>query len=145
MTDFSDYLEEGILDYLFRNVAAPSQPGSVYVALFTASPGEDYANTANEVSAGTFDANYARVGIGVTGGVEWTDPSADTQGQVDNSSVITFNQATDVWGAIGTVALFDGATTTDNLLFFGELNTLKTIGSADQFQFGAGDLDIQLQ
>ncbi len=129
----ANYLEEALLNNLFRNTNfAP--PANVYISLHTADPGE---TGANEVSGGS----YARVAVSTTGG--WTDPSAGTQGEVDNVADITFPTATASWGTVTHCGIYDAATV-GNLLWSGALTASKTVDNGDTFKFNAGDFNVQL-
>ena len=60
-TDFTDYAENKLIDYLFRGQASGT-PSTWYVALYTACPTDSTAGT--EV---TNACAYARVSVGVRG------------------------------------------------------------------------------
>jgi hypothetical protein len=65
-------------------------------------------------------------------------------GSVSNSGNITFPAATDAnWGTITHVAVMD-ASTAGECLFFGILDTSKTIDSGDTFQITSGNLTVSL-
>ncbi len=60
-----------------------------------------------------------------------------------NSAAIEYDAATNSWGTIVAVGLFD-ASTAGNMLAFADLTTNKTIDSGDILRIPAGDLDITL-
>lgn len=126
---FSDYLENAILNHIFK-VSAFTQPTNLYVALFTVAPSD--AGGGTEVS--TSGTNYARK---VANG--WTTSSA---GATENSAAITFNQATASWGTIVAFGIFDSLSG-GNLLAWGTV-TNKLIESGDTAEFASGALDITL-
>ena len=127
MAAFSDYLEDALLDHVFRNTAYTS-PTTVYAALFTAAPSD--AGGGTEVSGGS----YARTAITC---------GAAASGTISNSADITFPQATGSWGTVTHVGVFDSLTT-GNLLSHGALTASKIVDNGDTFKIATGDLDISL-
>lgn len=125
---FTNYLENKIMAYVFSGTAYSSPSGSLYVGLFTAAPGEGGGGT--EVSGNGYTRKQATM---------TTSGNAST-----NSGAIEFDTATGSWGTITYVGVFD-ASTSGNLLAYGELTTSKTIGTGDVFRIPAGDLDITLE
>lgn len=125
---FTNYLENKIMAYVFSGTAFSSPSASLYIGLFTAAPGEGGGGT--EVSGN----GYNRKIVSLT-----TTNNAST-----NGSAVEFDAATASWGTITYVAIFD-ASTSGNMLAYGELTTSKTIGTGDVFRIPAGDLDITLE
>lgn len=136
MSAMSDYLEGKLGDLLFQNTAYTAP--STYIALATASFGEDNSGTANEVSGGS----YARELVENDGS---TSPywNANSDGLYDNNGDITFTTATASWGTVSHFGVYD-ALTVGNLLFHGSLTASKTVDTNDTFKFASGDLDITL-
>lgn len=127
MAEFTNYLENKLLDHVLRNVTYTS-PTTAYVGLFTDAPDDTGAGT--EVSGNS----YARVAVSVT-------TAAD--GAVTSSANVTFPQATGSWGTISHLAIFD-ALTSGNMLMYTELTTSKVIGNGDIFQISSGNLSVTL-
>ena len=125
MAEFSDFLENKIIDHLLRNQAY-TPPATVYVALYTSDPTD--ADTGTEVSGGS----YARQAAGL---------SAASGGASSNAADITFPTATADWGTITHVGLRD-ALTGGNLLMHSPLDASKTVNNGDTFKINAGDLDV---
>jgi hypothetical protein len=123
---FSNYLETEILDHVFGGNAYTA-PGTLYLALFTAAPGE--AGGGTEVSG----TSYARESVAFT-------VSGDT---ASNSAAVEFATAGSSWGTVTHVGIFD-ASTSGNLMAYASLTSSKTIESGDVFRVPAGDLDITL-
>jgi hypothetical protein len=123
---FSNYLENKVLDHVFGGVAYTA-PATLYVGLFTSSPGE--TGSGSEVSGGS----YARQTIAFT----------VTGSQASNTAAVEFPTATASWGTITFAAIYD-ALSGGNLLAYGALTTSKTIDSGDVFRIPAGDFDINL-
>jgi len=125
MAEFSDFMENKIIDHMLRNQAY-TPPATVYVALYTDDPTD--ADTGTEVSGGS----YARQSVTL---------SAASAGATSNSADITFPTATADWGTITHVGLRD-ASTGGNLLMHSALDASKTVNNGDTFKINAGDLDI---
>jgi len=123
---FSNYLETEILDHVFGGNAYTA-PGTLYLALYTAAPGE--AGGGTEVSG----TSYARESVAFT-------VSGNT---ASNSSAVEFATAGSSWGTVTHVGIFD-ASTSGNLMAYASLTSSKTIESGDVFRVPAGDLDITL-
>jgi hypothetical protein len=117
------------LDLMFRNQAYTS-PTTVYVCLFTSSPGDDASGT--EVT----DANnYSRQAE------TFDDPSGG--GVTANSGVLTFPTASGSWGTISHFAIYDNASHgTGNQLFWAAVDSSQAITTDDVAEWAAGALDI---
>lgn len=124
----SDYLENELLDHVLRN-SAYSAPAAVYLALFTADPGEA-GSLANEVSAG----DYSRQAI--------TFGTAAASGSISNTTLITFTAAAaNNWGTITHWAICD-ASTSGNVLYYGALDVSRAVGIGDSCEVPIGDLTV---
>ena len=123
---FSNYLENKVLDHVFGGTAYTA-PTTLYLALFTTAPDDTGAGT--EVSGGS----YARtsVAMSVTGSV------------ASNTAAVEFPTATGSWGTIAYVAVYDAATS-GNQLCYATLTSSKIIDTGDVFRVPTGDLDISL-
>ncbi|MCH8172476.1 MAG: hypothetical protein IIA70_04115 [Proteobacteria bacterium] len=133
MSDFSDFLEQRLLNVIFRTQVA-YKPTAIYIALFTAAPDDTGGGT--EVTGGS----YARQQVSQAD-AEWNAPGA--AGLIDNVNDITFPVATANWGTVTHMAIFD-AVTAGNLLFHRILTASKIVNTDDTFKFAVGDLDITL-
>ena len=127
MSAMSNYLETALVNATLRNTSFTS-PTTVYVGLYTTSPGE--GNTGTEVSGGS----YARQSAAF---------AAPTDGVTTNSATLTFPTATASWGTITHIGILD-ALTTGNLLYYAALDVSKTIGSGDIFTISSGNLSVTL-
>jgi hypothetical protein len=125
MAEFTDYLEDKIIDHILRNQAF-TPPATVYLALFTSAPSD--AGGGTEVSGGS----YARQAVTL---------SAASGGASSNSADITFPTATADWGTVTHCALMDAATS-GNMLMWTPLDASKTVNNGDTFKIEAGDLDV---
>ena len=127
MAEFSDYLENKLLDHVLNNASFTS-PTTTYVGLYTASPND--AGGGTEVSGGS----YARQVLSVT---------TASSGVVTSDSDINFPQATANWGTVVAVGVFD-ADTSGNLLMYTDLTTSKTIEAGDILKISSGSLTVSL-
>jgi hypothetical protein len=154
MAAMSDFLENKLIDWLFRgqaigitgaSAAAGTGPTDLYVGLFTANPTDTGGGT--EVTGGS----YARVTIASslanwagTQAAASTVASSGTSGTTSNNGAITFPAPTANWGVITGFGIFD-ATTGGNLLIWGSLSTSKTVNNGDAAPaFNAAALSIQI-
>ena len=141
MSAMSDYLENKMVDQLFRGQAAPTT-STLYVALLTAAPSDSGGGT--EVSGGA----YARVAV-TSSLTNWagtqsagsTTASSGTGGQTSNNIAITFPTPSATWGTATHFGIYD-APTGGNLLFHGVLSIAKTINESDTVTFPVGTLSV---
>jgi hypothetical protein len=132
MSAASNYLELKLLDHAL-GTATYTKPTNVYVALFTANPGETGAFT-NEV--GTSGTAYARKVVTFAGAAS---------GAAASSATVTFDTATANWGTITHLAITDSATAgAGNVLFYGPVTTSKVIETGDTFQITSGNLSVSM-
>ena len=144
MSAMSDYLENKLIDHIFRN-RSYTVPTTVYVGLLTAAPSDSGGGT--EVSGGS----YARVQVGPsdsawqsTQGTTTAVASSGTGGQTANGSAIAFATPTANWGTITHFGIYD-ASTSGNLLFWGALTASKTVNNGDPApQFNSAALTVTL-
>lgn len=137
----SDYLENAIIDMVFRGVPF-TPPSKVYIALFTGAPSD--AGGGTEVTGGS----YARAESNADSS-NWrntqnsgTGPSTGTSGQTSNLQTITFPAPTANWGTVTHFGIFD-ASSSGNLLYQGALTAPKTINNGDPAPtFPAGSLVV---
>lgn len=124
----SNYLENAVLNHVLGGPDFP-RPATVFVALFTAAPGE--AGGGTEVSGGS----YARVGV-TNNSTNFPNASG---GVKSNGGDITFVAATGNWGLVNSFAIFDAASG-GNMLYYGNLTVAKQVYTGDLVQFPAGQL-----
>lgn len=141
MSAMSDYLENKLVDQIFRGQAAPTTT-TLYIGLLTAAPSDSGGGT--EVSGN----NYGRASV-TSSLANWagtqaaasTTASSGTGGQTSNNGAITFATPSASWGTVTHFGIYD-AVTTGNLLFWGALTTSKTINSGDTVSFPAASLTV---
>lgn len=154
MAAMTDFLENKLLDFLFRGqaltgiggatAAAGTGPASLYIGLFTAAPTDGTAGT--EVTGGS----YARVAVS-SSLANWcgsqsagtTVASSGSSGTTSNNGVITFPTPSAAWGTVQAVGIFDAATG-GNLLIYAALTVNKAISSGDSVTFPAASLSFQI-
>jgi hypothetical protein len=156
MAAMSDFLENKIIDWLFRaqaigitgaSAAAGTGPTALFVGLHTATPSDTGGGT--EVTGGS----YARVSV--TSGMSasgWagtqsagsTAASSGATGTTSNNGAITFPAPTANWGVVTHFGIYD-ASSAGNLLFWGALTASKTVNNGDAApSFAAAALAIQI-
>lgn len=154
MAAMSDFLENKLIDWLFRGQAigitgasagAGSGPTNLYVGLLTAAPSD--AGGGTEVTGGS----YARVTFASTM-ANWagtqaaasTTASTGTSGTTSNNNALTFPAPTANWGTITHFGVYD-ASSAGNLLLWGSLSTSKTVNNGDAAPtFSAAALSFQI-
>lgn len=143
MSAMSDYLENKIIDWLFRGQTF-TPPTGLYVGLLTAAPSDTGGGT--EVSGN----NYARVNLAPslanwagTQSATSTTASSGTSGTTSNNAQVSFPTPSASWGTVTHFGIYD-ATSAGNLLFYGALNIAKTINSGDTVTFPISSLSVQI-
>lgn len=132
----SDYLENAVLNHVFRGTTFPV-PGGLYAALFTVAPSDSGGGT--EVTGN----GYARVSIARSTGA-WAAPSnVSGNQQTSNNADVSFPESTGAWGTVTHFGIFD-ASTAGNLLYWGALTPSRAVDAAGvTIRVPAGDLRIQ--
>lgn len=134
MSAMSDYLENKLVDHIFR-ARTFSLPASIYVGLFTAAPSD--AGGGTEVSGNNYsraqlapsDSNWA-----ATQGGGPAAPSSGTGGLTTNKVAISFPTPSGTWGLVTHYGVFD-AVSGGNLLLHGALAVQKTINTSDVVEY----------
>jgi len=143
MAAMTDYLENKLIDELFRGQAYAT-PTGLHVGLLTAAPSDTGGGT--EVSGNA----YARQNLAPsltnwagTQGATTTTASTGTTGTTSNNVAITFPTPTASWGTVTHFGVWDAATS-GNLLVYGALNIAKTINQGDTVTFPISSLSFQI-
>lgn len=124
MSDFSDYLENKILDHVFRNTAY-TPPAAVYLGLYTSAPSD--AGGGTEVSG----AGYARQAITF---------GAASGGAISNTAAVQFTASGGSYGTVTHVGIFD-ASSAGNMLAWKAITPI-VMGSGGILTFAIGDIDV---
>jgi len=127
MAEFTNYLEDKILDHVLRNTSYTS-PTTCFVGLLTVAPTDTTSGT--EVSGGSYACQELAV-------------SAASEGVVTSSADVVFPQATANWGTISHIGILD-ALTSGNLLMYTPLTTSKTIEEGDILKLSSGNITVTL-
>ena len=143
-TSMTDYLENKIIDWLFRGQSF-TPPATIYVGLLTTTCTDSSGGT--EVSGGS----YARTGVAGslanfagTQSAGSTVASSGTGGTTSNNGAVTFPAPTANWGSIVAFGLYD-ASSAGNLLVCAALTISKTVNNGDAApSFAAGALTFQV-
>lgn len=133
--------ETSLLNHIFNNadianigdatgVRGSAAAGSLYLALFTASPGETGAGTEANYTG------YARVAVARTAG-GWTISGA----QASNASAITFGQCTAGSNTIVSFGIMT-ASSAGTMLFWGDLTSSLAVSNGITPEFAIGALTI---
>jgi hypothetical protein len=129
MTDFTDYLEGQIVNWMVSGSDMPASHSNIYVALHTSDPTNSGEN--NEVSA----SSYARVST--TAGTDWSVSGNTFSNLID----IEFPEAQEDWGNITHFTLWDGPDATDNALAWSALDRSRDVSTGDAPVFRDGTLN----
>ncbi len=122
----SNATSQNFLDYLLKGVAMPSLPSSLWLALFTTTPG---LNGTGGVEVSPSGTGYARVELPrVT--ATWTGPNGTNQ-EYNNSNELIFPVPTGNWGTVLSLGIYDAAA-------HGSLIFVSTIATAKSIQLGDG-------
>jgi hypothetical protein len=125
----STYLKNKVLDHVLGATVYVTPP-NLYLALYTTAPTDLGGGV--EVSA----PSYARVAV-ANNGVNWL---AAANGEKTLSTQQNFAQATENWGTIVAVGIFDGASLAANLLYWAMVDVAQTITTGDVARFVADSL-----
>lgn len=118
------YLEDRMLNHFLRNTASTA-PTTVYLALYSAAPGE--AGGGTELTGN----GYAREAITF---------GAPSDGVVNNSNTITFTASGGAWSQILGHAILDASS--GGNMFYYESVTGPTLADGDSYEFGANDVTV---
>lgn len=142
MSQATDYMEEKFLNALASLGSFDFATGTItsgsggFIGLFTSAPSDSSSGT--EVS--TSGTAYARVQIGSSGQGSF---SAASGGEITNDAEFRWADAQADWGTITHVGLFD-ASTSGNLLVYGQLQSAVAIETGDIFKVPTGGFTIQM-
>lgn len=131
-----EYLSQTMLNWIF-NGSAWTQPGHMYLALYTVAP--TVSTTGTEATG----SGYARVSI-TSNSTNWPVISGSTT-TIENGVAQTFPTATGNWSSSSNMTdagLLD-ASTSGNLYYWGDLTTAKPVLNGDTASFAIDALTIQ--
>lgn len=128
MAALSNYLSNKLIRATL-NSETFTGPDVVYIALFTSDPKPD--GSGREVKDGSYIRQTIRF-------------KAPFRGTVNNIESVTFPVATNNWGTISHVAIFD-LEKGGELLFFAPILTPKVIVKGEQLTINPGDIIVGLE
>lgn len=142
MAEFTDYLENELLDHAFgKGARAWTAPTNLYLVLLTGAMTDalDTYTQLNELTG----TGYAPAAI-TFGAATGTTPTLTS-----NTNTITFtNSGTPTWTAVSGIAICSGNATnplaSSAVLCYDTDMTNATIAQNEKLQFQAGDIDISL-
>ena len=131
MAAASNWLEENILNYFFRNQSV-AQPTRLYLALYINDPTD--SDTGTEING----AGYQRQEI------SFGPPSqSGGKGTITNDSTIEFPIAGDNWGDVSHWGIKDSSTG-GSLVCKGSFNRLETVSVGNRFTIESGNLEVSM-
>jgi hypothetical protein len=139
MSSMSDYLENKLVDQIFRGQAF-TFPSTLHVGLLTTAPAD--AGGGVEVSGGAYARQAITASLANFAGTQSagsTAASSGTGGVTSNNVAITFPTPSASWGTVVSFGIWDAASA-GNLLFHGPLGVSKTINQSDAVSFPIGSL-----
>ena len=141
MSAMSDYLENSLIDQIFRGQTSPTTT-TLYVSLFTAAPDDTGGGT--ELVGQGYDRVPVTSSLTAWAGTQSsgsTTASSGTGGATSNNVEITFPEPSASWGQVTAFGVHD-ASSGGNLLFHGSLSINKTINEGDTVTLPAGSLAV---
>ena len=132
MSQASNYVEEAILNYFFRNQVV-TQPTVVYLALYINDPTD--ADTGTEISGGGYSRKQVVFGAPAQVG---------DKAVISNNAKIEFDIATTDWGQVSHWALRTAAGG-GNMLCRGSWSRVENILSGNRFTVEAGNLQVSME
>jgi energy-converting hydrogenase Eha subunit B len=126
VSEFTDFLENELLDHVFAN-AAYSAPANVHLALYTTTCSDSARGT--EVSGGGYGRQSTAFGTA-------------SAGTISNSAIESFTASAN-YGTVVATGLEDASTSGNQLCFDNDF-TDTTVNSGDTLQFAIGDIDVSL-
>ena len=124
--EMGDFLEQEVMEHVFKNTAIFATPASVFVRLNTTDPTD--ADSGTEVTGGAYTGQAIVA-------ANWAAPGA-TGGSTNNTLVLTFPTATANWGTVSHLKLSDAASA-GNMYFHSPVDVSKAINTDDTAEFAA--------
>jgi hypothetical protein len=144
MSNFSDYAESGLINFLLRaNTNSFARPSAIAIALCSNAPTESQTGATIPELANT--GAYARYAV-TQDNSNWTEVSqVSNSGFTENAAEFLFATANANWGHVSGYAIVDSATHgAGNVLMLGTFPTPRDVKNGDAVVIRAGSLDIYL-
>lgn len=132
MAAASNWLEEAILNYFFRNQSV-AQPTNIYLALYINDPTD--ADTGTEVTGGAYTRQQITFGA--------PTQSAE-KGVISNNQKVEFPIAGTDWGNISHWGI-RSAQTGGNLLCRGSFSRVENVQTGNRFTIESGNLQVTME
>lgn len=132
MAQASNWLEEAILNYFFRNQSV-AQPTQIFLALYINDPTD--ADTGTEVSGGAYTRQQITFGAPTQTG---------DKGVISNNQKIEFPIATTDWGNISHWGIRT-AQTGGNLLCRGSFSRVENVQTGNRFTIETGNIQVTME
>ncbi len=132
MSQASNYLEEAVLNYFFRNQAI-AQPTALYLALYINDPTD--ADTGTEVSGGAYTRKQVTFG---------TPAQSGGKAVISNNAKVEFDIATTDWGQVSHWGIRTAATG-GNLLCYGAFSRVENVQTGNRFTIEIGNLQVSME
>ena len=132
MSQASNYLEEAILNYFFRNQVV-AQPTTIYLALYINDPTD--ADTGTEVSGGGYSRKQVIFGAPAQTGDKCV---------ISNNAKIEFDIATTDWGSVSHWGIRTAASG-GNLLCRGSFSRVENVQIGNRLTIEIGNLQISME
>lgn len=144
MAILSDYLEPKLLDHIFNRTEF-TRPSNLYIGISSSA----FTESDNGITAAAKEPGYDSSTPSYFGD-SYSRQKIDNNtkynsgtGNIKNNSGIDFSEAGGSgWGSIQYWAIFDGNTSTANMLMHGSFTSAVTVSAGSQFRIGSGDLEI---
>ena len=134
MAILTDSMERKLLDHIIGK-AEYTRPGSLWMGLSTTAFTDSDSASAAYAKEPSGNA-YARVQVDDK--VYYDHTNEDLR----NTSSIDWAEATGAWGDIEYWGIFDGQSSSDDLVMHGSFSAATTVSSGDQFRISTGDFEI---
>ena len=132
MAQASNYLEDGVLNYFFRNQSV-AQPTAVYLALYINDPTD--ADTGTEVSGGAYARKQVTFGAPAQVG---------EKAVISNNAKVEFDIASTDWGQVSHWAIRT-ASTGGNQLCHGAFSRVENVQTGNRFTIEIGNLQVSME
>lgn len=132
MAAASNWLEEAILNYFFRNQSV-AQPTNIYLALYINDPTD--ADTGAEVSGTAYQRQQITFG---------TPTQTGDKGVINNNQKVEFPIAGSDWGNISHWGI-RSAQTGGNLLCRGGFSRVENVQTGNRFTIETGNLQVTME
>jgi hypothetical protein len=139
MSAASNFLEAKILDHVLgKGTRSYTSPSAIYLALF-----KENGSTLANLEAGTLTDEISTSSTAYGRQAVTFSAASSPGGTAATSGTVSWTTATADWGTVTAVAVMD-ASTSGNVLFYGNLTASKTIASGDTFQISSTNLTVSL-